>query len=317
MENIEFTVASINISEKKGTVKVPRNKVTIDEKGIINDAHAGNWHRQVSLLGQESVDQFIEFSGQEIKPGEFAENITTRGLDLTKTGILDRFKIGEVELEVTQIGKKCHGDNCAIFVKVGKCIMPKEGIFCRVIKAGKVKVEDKGVFIPHALKITIITLSDRAYNDVYKDKSGPLVRNLLQPFFEKIPWHPEFELKLLPDDADELKKFLEEKIKNQTNIIITTGGTGVGPRDMTPEAILSLKPKLIPGIMDYIRVKYGEKKPNALLSRSIAAVKDKTLIYCLPGSVKAVQEYIPEITKTMEHLLYTIHNIDVHQETAM
>jgi molybdopterin adenylyltransferase len=85
-------------------------------------------------------------------------------------------------------------------------------------------------------------------------------------------------------------------------VIFTTGGTGIGPRDITPEVVTEFSDKLVPGIMDHIRMKYGQTIPNALLSRSVAAVKDKTLIYTLPGSVKAVTEYMDEILKTIDHL---------------
>ncbi len=143
-------IISVNISEKKGTVKKPVAGITLTLNGIDEDAHAGSWHRQVSLLAQESVDRFSVGSDRGFEPGEFAENITTRGIDLTRINLLDRFKIGEAELEVTQIGKTCHGDGCAIFVEVGKCVMPKEGIFCRVIQGGTARAGDTLEYIPTA-----------------------------------------------------------------------------------------------------------------------------------------------------------------------
>ena len=128
------TVISVNISEKKGTIKHPVGSIELNEMGVLGDAHAGPWGRQVSLLAKESIEMFAKDAGRQIQNGEFAENITTDGLVLHHTKPLDRFRIGGTELEVTQIGKKCHGDNCAIFREVGNCVMPKEGIFCRVIK---------------------------------------------------------------------------------------------------------------------------------------------------------------------------------------
>jgi MOSC domain-containing protein YiiM len=139
-------VLSVNISEKKGTIKTPRPSITINEKGVVNDAHAGDWHRQVSLLADESIRRFETKLDRRLEYGEFAENITTRGIVLHETTPGDKFFIGETELEVTQIGKKCHGDDCQIFQLVGSCVMPKEGIFCKVIKGGIIKPGDTIVY---------------------------------------------------------------------------------------------------------------------------------------------------------------------------
>jgi len=126
-----ITVVSVNISEKKGTIKIPVPEIVLNKLGVANDAHAGDWHRQVSLLADESVQRFTHAAGRKINYGEFAENITTKGLELVNTHPLDRLTIGDVELEITQIGKECHGTSCAIFKEVGNCVMPKEGIFAR------------------------------------------------------------------------------------------------------------------------------------------------------------------------------------------
>lgn len=141
-------VVSVNISEKKGTIKVPVDRIELTAIGVTNDAHAGKWHRQVSLLAKESNEKFGLAAKRKVAYGEFAENITTEGIVLYKTIPGDRLIIGETELEITQIGKKCHGDNCAIFREVGSCVMPKEGIFARVIKGGIVKAGDKMEYIP-------------------------------------------------------------------------------------------------------------------------------------------------------------------------
>jgi len=109
-------VISVNISEEKGVIKLPVDKIKLCDTGIERDAHAGTWHRQVSLLAAESITRFEKTLGRNLAYGEFAENITTQGLVLYKMKPGDRIKIGEnVEMEVTQIGKKCHGDGCAIF----------------------------------------------------------------------------------------------------------------------------------------------------------------------------------------------------------
>ena len=150
-------VVSVNISEKKGTIKTPRELIVLNENGIEKDAHAGDWHRQVSLLGEESIRSFEPEIGRKIEYGEFAENITTKGIVLYKTKPGDMFIIGDIHLEVTQIGKKCHGDDCEIFQEIGKCVMPKEGIFCKVIKGGIIKAGDEIIYKKNASSYSNLT----------------------------------------------------------------------------------------------------------------------------------------------------------------
>lgn len=133
----KFAVFSLNISPEKGTEKAPVDSVRVTAAGFENDAHSGKWHRQISLLDQESIADFASRSGLTIKPGDFGENITTEGIDITLLipGSVIEGSDG-LRLEVTQVGKECHGDDCTIYQKVGKCIMPKRGVFCRVISPG-------------------------------------------------------------------------------------------------------------------------------------------------------------------------------------
>jgi len=142
MEVIAGKVVSVNISKEKGTKKQPVEFVDVIENfGIKGDSHAGKWHRQVSLLGIESIEKAKKW-GLNINPGDFAENITTEGINLRLLPIGTKIKINTVVLEVTQIGKECH-TGCEIFKKVGKCIMPTEGIFTRVLRGGIVKKGDE------------------------------------------------------------------------------------------------------------------------------------------------------------------------------
>jgi len=308
----QITVVSVNISEKKGTIKVPVPSIELNELGVANDAHAGNWHRQVSLLADESVQRFTHAAGRKIKYGEFAENITTKGLELVNTHPLDKLYIGDVELEITQIGKECHGSSCAIFKEVGNCVMPKEGIFARVVKNGNVKAGDEVVYSPKVYKVLIVTLSDRASRGEYSDRSGPKIELVLTSFFENEGWKFEIDKKLIPDDEKILSSILIEARNADYDLVCTTGGTGIGPRDITPDVVKPFLDKEIPGIMELIRFKYGSIKPNALISRAIAGVMQNTLVYTLPGSVKAVEEYLTEIVPTLRHSVYMIHNLDAH-----
>lgn len=135
-------VVAINISEKKGVIKTPISEgVFREEHGLVGDAHAGKWHRQVSLLGNESIDKMKAKGIEGLCTGKFAENLTTEGILLYELPVGTRLKIGNTIQEVTQIGKKCHA-GCEISQQVGDCIMPREGIFTRVIEGGTVKEGD-------------------------------------------------------------------------------------------------------------------------------------------------------------------------------
>ncbi|GAB6109868.1 MOSC domain-containing protein [Fusibacter bizertensis] len=142
MNKIVGVVKAINISEQKGVIKNSIPEGLFQENyGLVGDAHAGKWHRQVSLLGQESVNKMTDMGVKGLCSGKFAENITTEGVCLYKLPLETKLKIGDSIHEVTQIGKECH-QGCAIKQSVGQCIMPKEGIFTRVLKTGVIKVGD-------------------------------------------------------------------------------------------------------------------------------------------------------------------------------
>ena len=135
-------IVSINVSQSKGTRKLPVDKAEVGPQGIEGDAHSGDWHRMVSLLAEESVDK-MRGSGLDVGPGDFAENLTTRGIDLLSLAIGDRIAVGsQVVLEITQHGKECH-DRCAIYHQAGDCVMPREGIFATVIDTGPIATGDK------------------------------------------------------------------------------------------------------------------------------------------------------------------------------
>lgn len=135
------SIVSVNISKTKGVRKTPIPEGRLDpQHGLVDDAHAGTWHRQLSLLALESID-YMRGLGLDVNPGDFAENITTQGLELHTLPIGSRLTLGEVEVEVTQIGKECH-TGCAIRQQAGDCIMPRQGIFVRVLGPGTVRPGD-------------------------------------------------------------------------------------------------------------------------------------------------------------------------------
>jgi molybdopterin adenylyltransferase len=165
--------------------------------------------------------------------------------------------------------------------------------------------------LPSRLEVLVITLSDRAFKGEYADRSGPVIGEKISGFLASKGLDFMVNYKLIPDDASVFGELLTEA-GTKYNIIFTTGGTGIGPRDITVETVVPLLTKDSPGIMEYKRIKYGTLKPNALLSRGVAGILNRALIYTLPGSVKAVEEYMTEILKTLLHTIQMQYGIDSH-----
>ena len=135
-------IIALSVSKKKGIPKTNVERVTLIENyGMKGDAHAGKWHRQISMLAIESIEK-MHAKGLNVRPGAFAENITTEFIDIPNLHVGDVIKINDVELEITQIGKECHS-KCAIYYQAGDCVMPREGVFARVLKGGRIKAGDK------------------------------------------------------------------------------------------------------------------------------------------------------------------------------
>ncbi len=304
----KIKVLSVSLSKDRSR-KYPANEIELLENGVSGDVHRGSGNRQVSIIDVSHIETFRKLTeARETEAGEFAENIRVSGLENETIIPFDRFKIGEAELEVTQIGKPFH----AQFAELGHYVMPRVGIFCRVIKKGIIKAGDEMQYIPKTYKALIITLSDRASRGIYRDKSGPVIFMQLTGFFEKYNLPFDIETEIIPDDEKKLKELISNATKEKYDVIITTGGTGIGKRDITVETVQPMLDKEIPGIMEHIRIKYGSIKPNALLSRGVAGTIADSLVYTLPGSVKAVSEYMTEITKTLYHLFFMLRGVDVH-----
>jgi MOSC domain-containing protein YiiM len=135
-------IVAVSVSKSKGERKTPAAAVQVRENhGIVGDAHAGDWHRQISLLALESIAK-MQALGLSVGPGDFAENLTTVGIDLVNLPIGTRLGIGPVQLEISQIGKVCH-TRCAIFYQAGDCVMPKEGVFAKVLSGGEIRPQDE------------------------------------------------------------------------------------------------------------------------------------------------------------------------------
>ncbi len=304
---LQGTIRAVCTSPEKGTEKRPAEKgVFIRDYGIENDAHAGKWHRQVSLLSWDSVQEFNR-RGAGVKDGDFGENLLVEGIDLKSLPVGTILKAGTVTLRLTQIGKECHS-GCAIRERTGDCIMPREGVFAEVLEGGEIRAGDVMTLqLPdpeRPFRAAVITLSDKASRGERKDESGPAaVQMLTEAGYEVI------ETLLLPDEPETLKKELCRLAdRRQTDLIVTSGGTGFSPRDRTPEATMAVADRNAPGIAEYIRMRSMEITDRAMLSRGASVIRKNTLIINLPGSPKAVRESLEFILGALSHGLKVLRN---------
>lgn len=293
-------IRGICISERRGTRKteVPEAKLKRNW-GIEGDAHGGNWHRQVSLLSLEKIEEFRE-KGADVDFGVFGENLIVEGFDFSSLPVGSRFRIGDAELEMTQIGKECHS-HCAIYQTMGDCIMPRKGVFAEVRKPGRIRVGDEILLLPEdpdrPLTAAVITLSDKGAAGQREDKSGPVIVEELQKAGYKV-----IETLLLPDDMEKIKaQLIRLSDQRQVNLILTTGGTGFSERDCTPEATLAVATRNAPGIAEAIRAGSMQITRRAMLSREASVIRHKTLIVNLPGSPKAVKECLDLVLDQLDH----------------
>ena len=296
---MEGIVKAVCISLKRGTAKKNiHESELIKDFGIKNDAHGGNWHRQVSLISAEKILQFNK-SGGNVKDGDFGENLIVEGIDFKSLPVGTLLKCNESVLEISQIGKDCHS-HCEIFKRVGDCIMPREGVFAKVIKGGYIKEGDvMTAEINKEKKLTaaVITLSDKGSIGQRVDKSGPKVKEILEENGYEV-----IEYILLSDDKDNISKnLIRLSDQRQVNLIITTGGTGFSNRDNTPEATTAVMTRNAPGIAEAIRFQSMKYTKRAMLSRGVSVIRNNTLIVNLPGSEKAVSESMEVIMGTVEH----------------
>ena len=293
-------VLGICVSEKRGTQKKEVNEAILkDNWGIEGDAHAGDWHRQVSLLSFEKIEAFRE-KGADVDFGAFGENLIVEGYDLRRLPVGTRFRIGEAVLELTQIGKECHS-HCEIYKKMGDCIMPREGVFTEVVKGGRIRkgdaVEMEAPSPDRPYTAAVITLSDKGVKGEREDKSGPKICELAEAAGYQIR-----ETLLLADGIEPLKsQLIRLADQRQMDVIFTTGGTGFSERDLTPEATIQACDRMANGIADAIRNYSMTITPRAMFSRAVSGIRGKTLIINLPGSPKAVAEALEFLLPQLDH----------------
>lgn len=293
-------VRGICISEKKGTKKTEIPSAEFKKNwGIVGDAHAADWHRQVSLLSFEKIEDFRE-KGAEVDFGAFGENLIIEGFDLRTIPVGSKIAVGKVMLKVTQIGKECH-THCEIYKTMGDCIMPREGIFAEVLEEGTISVGDEVIVFPlekdRPITVAVITMSDKGAKGEREDKSGPAICEMVRAAGWEV-----IETVLIPDDKVSIKKQLIRLAdQRQVNLILTTGGTGFAERDVTPEATIEVCDRMANGIAEAIRAYSMTITKRAMLSRAVSGIRKKTLIVNLPGSPKAVREALEFILPQLPH----------------
>ncbi len=294
---VDGTIVSVNVADEKGVRKQPVESVTlVVDHGVEGDAHAGPWHRQVSLLASESIEK-MKPSCPTVEAGAFGENITTEGLVVYELPVGTRFYAGEVLLEVTQIGKECH-DRCAIFRQAGDCVMPREGIFARVIEGGQIASGHGIVLMKSSLiAAAVLTVSDKGSRGEREDTSGDALEGALLALGAA-----SVERAIVPDEADliaaELRRWADQ---TPVNLILTTGGTGMTSRDVTPEATLAVLDRQAPGFVEAMRAGSLATTPHAMLSRAVSGIRGKTLVINMPGSPRACTEQFAMIAKALPH----------------
>ena len=296
------TLLAICTSEKKGVQKTPMDDARLAiEHGIEGDAHAGPWHRQVSFLDAKDVQTMRDRGLPDLKHGAFGENFVLQGIDLLQLGLGSRLAIGdEAEVSLTQIGKVCH-TRCAIYHATGDCIMPRLGVFARVSKPGTVRpgdpVEATHVVPRTTFQTVVITVSDRCARGETTDEAGPAVATALAAADMHV-----YKLEVVPDEADQIADRLEHYCNGHSiDLVLTAGGTGFAPRDVTPEATRRVVERLTPGLDEAMRAASMAKTPHAMLSRGVSGIRGSTLIVNLPGSVRGATENLAAILPALPH----------------
>jgi len=298
-------ILAVCLSGQKGT---PKKNVgwarLVANHGLEGDAHAGEGPRQVSLLPYEQVELFRQ-KGAEVADGDFGENLVVRDIDFKSLPPGARLECGEALLEMTMIGKECHSP-CHIGQRMGDCIMPREGVFARVLRGGLARVGDEVTVRPAQvaegrdpgpLRAAVITVSDRGAAGQREDKSGEAAKRILAANGFSIAVY-----RVLPDEEDELVETLKTMCdEGAADLIVTTGGTGFSPRDRTPEATLRVIERQAGGIVQAMLWSSLKITPRAMLSRAVAGLRGGTLIVNLPGSPKAVEENLAGIIGSLGH----------------
>lgn len=306
MTGTQGRVVAVCAAERTGVAKRPLGAVTVRPgHGVEGDAHAGDWHRQVSLIDTLRQGE-VRARVPELADGAFGENFVVDGIDLREAGIGSLLGLGErVLVEVTQIGKVCH-DRCGIYRAVGECPMSSEGVFARVIEGGEVRPGDAArverLVGRGTGQCAVVVVSDRCARGETRDTAGELLGRLLGEAGFNV-----MEKVLVPDERPAIAAAIAGLCDERgADAVFTAGGTGMAPRDVTPEATMEVIERPVPGIPEAIRAATMARTPRSILSRGVSGVRGRTLVVNLPGSEKGVRECIEVVLPVLGHAIETL-----------
>jgi len=292
---------SVNIGKVRGVPKHPVDEGFLTpDWGLKGDAHGGDWDRQISLFPVETMALVPKAIRAAFEPNTYSENLTIEGLPPEKLRVGTVLSIGTARIKILQIGKESYEPP-----ESGRpYIVSREGRFGRVLSEGPVRAGDiveiaeEGAFPPEAPRLVLVTLSDKGARGEREDVSG----QFLSWYATRMGGRILFS-EIIPDEKAKIKAALFKGIEAKADLILTTGGTGLGPRDVTPDATLEVIDRQVPGFAEAMRAESLKKTPNAMISRAVSGVADKTLIINLPGSPKAVAECMEVIFPALSHAI--------------
>ena len=292
---------SVNLGKIRGAFKHPVEEGILTPKwGLKGDAHGGDWDRQISVLPLESLSLVPRNVRERFEDNTYSENLTIEGIDPEKLRPGTHLSIGEAEIVILEIGKKSYEPP-----ESGRpYIVSREGRFGRIVKGGMIKRGDtikivkEGFPPPNAPRVVLLTLSDKGAQGKREDISGRYLTWYATRLNAKILFRS-----IIPDEKPTIKETLLKGVKAGADLILTTGGTGLAPRDVTPEATREVIDREVPGFAEAMRMESLKKTPHAMASRAVSGIAEKTLIINLPGSPKAVAECMEVIIPALPHAI--------------
>jgi len=292
---------SVNLGKARGVPKHPVNKGTlIPEWGLEGDAHGGDWDRQISLFPIEAMALVPKIIRKTFEENAYSENLTIEGIPPEKLGHGTILTIGNTRIKILEIGKETFEPP-----ESGRpYIISREGRFGRVVKGGTVKpgdlveVVDEGTLDPEAPRVVLVTLSDKGAKGEREDISGRFLN-----WYATRMGAAVLSSVIIPDEKNIIKETLVKGVEAKADLILTTGGTGLAPRDVTPDATLEVIDREVPGFAEAMRAESLKNTPHAMVSRAVSGIAEKTLIINLPGSPKAVAECMEVIFPALRHAI--------------
>ena len=292
---------SVNLGKIRGVPKHPIDEgILTPEWGLKGDAHGGDWDRQISLFPIETLALVPRNVRESFEENAYSENLTLEGIPPEKLRPGTILRIGEAQIKILEIGKPSFEPP-----ESGRpYIVSREGRFGRILKEGRVKSGDwveivkEGEPAPDAPRLALVTLSDKGAKGEREDISGKFLTWYATRLGAEILFST-----IIPDEKQQIKKALFRGIDEKADLILTTGGTGLAPRDVTPDATLEVIDRQVPGFAEAMRMESLKKTPHALASRAVSGIAGKTLIINLPGSPKAVAECMEVIFPALKHAI--------------